>query len=129
ADALAMLDVAAALAQLAEEERFVRPQVDASRAFAIVQGRHPVVEHALRSSGGGPFVPNDCTLSADGDDEASGRHIWLITGPNMAGKSTCLRQNALIAILAQMGSYVPAASAHIGVCDRLFSRVGAADDL
>nr|WP_239025074.1 DNA mismatch repair protein MutS [Rhodoligotrophos defluvii] len=128
AEALAGLDVSAALAQLAEDERFVRPQVDHSRAFSILQGRHPVVERALRQAGDGAFVPNDCDLSADGQSNA-GRHIWLITGPNMAGKSTFLRQNALIAILAQTGSFVPAASAHIGVVDRLFSRVGAADDL
>ncbi|WP_342644131.1 DNA mismatch repair protein MutS [Rhodoligotrophos ferricapiens] len=128
ADVLAALDVATALAQLAEDERFVRPQVDTSRAFNIVQGRHPVVERALRQAGEGGFVPNDCDLSADREGRP-GRHIWLITGPNMAGKSTFLRQNALIAILAQMGSYVPAASAHIGIVDRLFSRVGAADDL
>jgi DNA mismatch repair protein MutS len=98
----------------------VRPEVDGSLAFAVTGGRHPVVEQALIASGG-PFVANDCDLSA-------GR-IWLVTGPNMAGKSTFLRQNALVAVLAQMGSYVPARSAHIGVVDRLFSRVGAADDL
>jgi DNA mismatch repair protein MutS len=98
----------------------VRPEVDDSLAFAITGGRHPVVEQALGSDGG-PFVANDCDLSA-------GR-IWLITGPNMAGKSTFLRQNALIAVLAQMGSFVPARTAHIGAVDRLFSRVGAADDL
>ena len=125
ADALAELDVATALAQLAEDERLTRPVVDDSRAFEIVGGRHPVVEMALRQTGDGTFVPNDCNLSAEGE----GRHIWLVTGPNMAGKSTFLRQNALIAVMAQMGSYVPAGSAHIGVVDRLFSRVGAADDL
>jgi DNA mismatch repair protein MutS len=89
-------------------------------------GRHAVVEQAL-SKDGAPFVANDCDLSPPGG-ETAGR-IWLITGPNMAGKSTFLRQNALIAILAQMGSFVPAKSARIGVVDRLFSRVGAADDL
>jgi DNA mismatch repair protein MutS len=120
ADALAAIDVATALASLAVERDYVRPEVDGSLAFAITGGRHPVVEQALIASGG-PFVANDCDLSA-------GR-IWLVTGPNMAGKSTFLRQNALIAVLAQMGSYVPARSAHIGVVDRLFSRVGAADDL
>ena len=120
ADALARVDVSAALAELAETERWARPQIDGTYAFHIEGGRHPVVAQALRRDGG-PFVPNDCDLSA-------GR-IWLVTGPNMAGKSTFLRQNALIAILAQMGSYVPAKSAHIGVIDRLFSRVGAADDL
>ncbi len=134
AGALASLDVAAALAELAETERYVRPRVDGSRAFRIEKGRHPVVEQALRQAQEGEFVPNDCTLSADGgegeeDAGGDGRHIWLVTGPNMAGKSTFLRQNALIAVLAQMGSHVPAASAHIGVIDRLFSRVGAADDL
>jgi DNA mismatch repair protein MutS len=94
--------------------------VDDSLAFAIEGGRHPVVEQALARDGT-PFVANDCDLN--------GGRIWLITGPNMAGKSTFLRQNALIAILAQMGSFVPARSAHIGIIDRLFSRVGAADDL
>jgi DNA mismatch repair protein MutS len=120
ADALATVDVAAALASLAVERDYVRPEVDDSLAFAISGGRHPVVEQALGSDGG-PFVANNCDLSA-------GR-IWLITGPNMAGKSTFLRQNALIAVLAQMGSFVPARAAHIGAVDRLFSRVGAADDL
>ncbi len=120
AGALAMIDVATALAALAVERDYVRPDVDNSLAFAIQGGRHPVVEQALQVSGG-PFVANDCDLSA-------GR-IWLVTGPNMAGKSTFLRQNALIAVLAQMGSFVPARAAHIGVVDRLFSRVGAADDL
>jgi DNA mismatch repair protein MutS len=120
ADALAVVDVAAALASLAVERDYVRPEVDDSLAFAITGGRHPVVEQALGSDGG-PFVANDCDLSA-------GR-IWLVTGPNMAGKSTFLRQNALIAVLAQMGSFVPARAAHIGAVDRLFSRVGAADDL
>ena len=112
--------MAAALASLAVERDYVRPEVDDSLAFAISGGRHPVVEQALGSDGG-PFVANDCDLSA-------GR-IWLVTGPNMAGKSTFLRQNALIAVLAQMGSFVPARAAHIGAVDRLFSRVGAADDL
>jgi len=126
AQALAELDVAASLAQLAIERDYARPQVADSLAFAIEGGRHPVVEHAL-SSDGTPFVPNDCALSPP-EGEPSGK-IWLITGPNMAGKSTFLRQNALIAILAQMGSFVPAKRAHIGVVDRLFSRVGAADDL
>jgi DNA mismatch repair protein MutS len=120
ADALAVVDVAVALASLAVERDYVRPEVDDSLAFAIVGGRHPVVEQALGNDGG-PFVANDCDLSA-------GR-IWLVTGPNMAGKSTFLRQNALIAVLAQMGSFVPARAAHIGAVDRLFSRVGAADDL
>ncbi|MGE5145569.1 MAG: DNA mismatch repair protein MutS, partial [Candidatus Eiseniibacteriota bacterium] len=122
ARAIAALDVAASLADLAEARRYCRPQVDRSSAFAIAGGRHPVVEAALDAAGQGPFVANDCDLKPDS-------RLWLLTGPNMAGKSTFLRQNALIAILAQIGSYVPATSAHIGVVDRLFSRVGAADDL
>src|SRR5580698_6596826 len=126
ATSLAVVDVATSLAALAVERNYVRPAVDDSLAFAIEGGRHPVVEQALVASGG-PFVANDCDLSPPAD-AAAGR-IWLITGPNMAGKSTFLRQNALIAVLAQMGSFVPAKAAHIGVVDRLFSRVGAADDL
>jgi len=128
ADALARLDVATALAQLAEDNRYTRPHVDASLSFEIQGGRHPVVERALIEAGDTPFVANDCLLSS-ADDDPDARRLWLVTGPNMAGKSTFLRQNALIAIMAQMGSFVPAASAHIGVVDRLFSRVGAADDL
>jgi len=124
AEALAMLDVAAALAQTAVERRYVRPQIDASVDFVIEGGRHPVVEQALA---GEPFVANDCDLSPPAST-AHGR-IYLVTGPNMAGKSTYLRQNALIAILAQMGSFVPARRAKIGAVDRLFSRVGAADDI
>ncbi|MDP1626037.1 MAG: DNA mismatch repair protein MutS [Parvibaculum sp.] len=125
AEALARLDATAALAEFAAERRYVRPRVDASLAFDIRGGRHPVVEAALARSGQA-FVPNDTNLSAESGD---GKHIWLLTGPNMAGKSTFLRQNAIIAIMAQMGSFVPADEAHIGVVDRLFSRVGAADDL
>ena len=127
ARALSVIDVAAGLALLAEEQAYCRPAVDGSRMFAIEGGRHPVVEQALRRQAGGQFVANNCDLSpkSDGKDGA----IWLLTGPNMGGKSTFLRQNALIAILAQMGSFVPAASAHIGIVDRLFSRVGASDDL
>jgi DNA mismatch repair protein MutS len=127
AAALAVLDVSVALARLAVAENFCRPVVDQSLAFEVSGGRHPVVEQALRRQAGEPFVANDCDLSP----AIGGRHgaIWLLTGPNMGGKSTFLRQNALIAILAQMGSFVPAASAHIGVVDRLFSRVGASDDL
>jgi len=124
ARALAEIDVASALAALAAERDFCRPRIDDSLAFAITRGRHPVVEAA--QSGGADvsarFIANDCDLQTDG-------RLWLLTGPNMAGKSTFLRQNALIAVLAQAGSFVPAASAHIGVVDRLFSRVGAADDL
>jgi DNA mismatch repair protein MutS len=126
ASALALIDVVTGLAALAVERDYVRPEVDAGLAFAIAGGRHPVVEQALAASGG-PFVANDCDLSPP--PEAHHGRIWLVTGPNMAGKSTFLRQNALIAVLAQMGSFVPARSAHIGIVDRLFSRVGAADDL
>jgi DNA mismatch repair protein MutS len=126
AEALARLDVAAALSALAAERDYARPLVDGSLSFVIEGGRHAVVEQAL-SKDGTPFVANNCDLSPP-PEETAGR-IWLITGPNMAGKSTFLRQNALIAILAQMGSFVPAKHAHIGVVDRLFSRVGAADDL
>jgi DNA mismatch repair protein MutS len=124
ASAAASLDVAVGFATLAREANYVRPEIDASLAFDIKGGRHPVVEQALRRSGGERFHPNDCTLAEDGE-----ARLWLMTGPNMAGKSTFLRQNALIAILAQAGGFVPAASAHIGVADRVFSRVGAADDL
>jgi DNA mismatch repair protein MutS len=127
AQALAVLDVSAGLAMLSEAQDWCRPQVDASLAFSVIGGRHPVVEQALRHSGEGPFVANDCDLSPEGDGRAGA--IWLLTGPNMGGKSTFLRQNAVIAILAQMGSFVPAKRAHIGVVDRLFSRVGASDDL
>jgi DNA mismatch repair protein MutS len=126
ARAAAILDVASALAQLAVERRYCRPLVDASQAFDIRAGRHAVVEapggREALGDGAEPFVPNDCDLGP-------ASHLWLVTGPNMAGKSTFLRQNALIAILAQIGSHVPAESAHIGIVDRLFSRVGAADDL
>ncbi len=124
ARALAEIDLAAAWADLAAEENWSEPVVDDSRAFEITAGRHPVVERALRKQGGTPFVANDCALTT-GETPA----IWLLTGPNMAGKSTFLRQNALIALLAQAGSFVPAASAHIGLVSQLFSRVGAADDL
>ncbi|TXN71326.1 DNA mismatch repair protein MutS, partial [Methylobacterium sp. WL6] len=123
AEALAALDVAASHAELAVELDWRRPQVDASLSFVIAGGRHPVVEAALRKSGAA-FIANDCDLSGEG----RGR-IRLITGPNMGGKSTYLRQNALIAVLAQIGAFVPALQARIGRVDRLFSRVGAADDL
>ncbi|HYY36748.1 MAG TPA: DNA mismatch repair protein MutS [Xanthobacteraceae bacterium] len=126
AEALAVLDVAGALAQLAVERRYIRPQIDASLDFVIEGGRHPVVEQALTGDGG-PFVANDCDLSPPAS--ADNGRIYLVTGPNMAGKSTYLRQNALIAILAQIGSFVPARRAKIGAIDRLFSRVGAADDI
>jgi len=126
AEALAVIDVATALAQLAVERHYTRPQIDASLDFVVEGGRHPVVEQMLAGDGG-PFVANDCDLSAP-PAAANGR-IYLVTGPNMAGKSTYLRQNALIAILAQMGSFAPARRAKIGAVDRLFSRVGAADDI
>ncbi len=131
AAALGLLDHYCGLAEVAEERNFVRPQVDVSGAFRIEGGRHPVVEQALHARDAGAFVANDCTLSLPeaGDINEDDARIWIVTGPNMAGKSTFLRQNALIVILAQMGAYVPAQSAHIGVVDRLFSRVGAADDL
>ena len=124
AQGLAQIDLAAAFADLAAAEDWVEPKVDDSRAFHVVGGRHPVVERALRRQGGAPFVANDCALTEGGTPA-----IWLITGPNMAGKSTFLRQNALIALLAQAGSYVPALSAHVGLVSQIFSRVGASDDL
>ena len=123
ARALAEIDLSAALADLARGEDWAEPIVDDSRAFEIEGGRHPVVERALRRTGEA-FVANDCALTS-GETPA----IWLLTGPNMAGKSTFLRQNALIALLAQAGSFVPAARARIGLVSQLFSRVGAADDL
>jgi DNA mismatch repair protein MutS len=124
--ALAELDHYAGLAELAVEESYVRPKIDASLVFAVEEGRHPMVEQNLRRSDGIAFVGNDCFLGARDDKDT---RILVVTGPNMAGKSTFLRQNALIAVLAQSGSFVPARSAHLGVVDRLFSRVGAADDL
>ncbi len=120
---LAELDLAGGFADLAIQENWVAPVLDNSTAFDIDQGRHPVVERALRRAGG-VFVANSCDLS-QGPTPA----IWLLTGPNMAGKSTFLRQNALIALLAQAGSFVPAKRAHIGIVSQLFSRVGASDDL
>ncbi|SIQ70734.1 DNA mismatch repair protein MutS [Rhizobium sp. RU20A] len=127
ASALAVIDVSLGLAILADEQDYRRPVVDRSRMFRIEAGRHPVVEQALRKQASDVFVANGCDLSpADGGDFGA---LWLLTGPNMGGKSTFLRQNALIAIMAQMGSFVPATAAHIGVVDRLFSRVGASDDL
>jgi len=144
ARALAELDCIASLAEVAREQGYVRPVIDNSSAFAILGGRHPVVEQALDTTKSGAFIENDCilgrppasSLSPGMDDPGPSTNagdpdarIWLMTGPNMAGKSTFLRQNALIALLAQIGSYVPARAAHIGVIDRLFSRVGASDDL
>jgi len=122
AGAVAALDVAAGLAELATECGHVRPVIDDGDGFTVRAGRHPVVEAALAAAEGKAFVANDCDLG-------EGKRLWLVTGPNMAGKSTFLRQNALIAILGQMGAFVPAEAARFGVVDRLFSRVGAADDL
>jgi len=118
ARALGMLDALAALADLAHDRGYVRPELDHGDAIVITDGRHPVLEAAL----GEPFVPNDTTLDAE-------QQILLITGPNMAGKSTYLRQVGLIVLMAQMGSFVPAGAARIGVVDRIFTRVGASDDL
>lgn len=122
AKALALLDVYAALAELAVNRCYVRPVIDESFSFEISGGRHPVVEAALEIDGAADFVPNDCNLAKDS-------RLWLLTGPNMAGKSTFLRQNALITILGQCGSFVPAQNVHIGVVDKLYSRIGASDDL
>jgi len=131
AAALAGFDVSAGLAQLAIERRYVRPVIDGSTDFHISGGRHPVVEAMLESGSEGAFVANDSHFAGaeGGEHEADIAQIWLLSGPNMAGKSTFLRQCALIAVMAQMGSYVPATEAKIGIVDRLFSRVGAADDL
>ena len=126
AKALAEIDLAAGLADIAVSENWCRPKLDNSRQFKINGGRHAVVEAALRKEASGPFIANDCDLSAGADGD---KPVWLLTGPNMAGKSTFLRQNALIALMAQAGSFVPATSADIGVVTQLFSRVGASDDL
>ena len=122
ADAAAQLDVAAAIARLAETWRYCRPDIREDTIFEITEGRHPVVEQMLASAQDHPFVVNSCQL-------AKNDRVWLLTGPNMAGKSTFLRQNALITIMAQAGFYVPATSAVIGMADRVFCRVGASDDL
>ena len=135
AAALAELDVFASLAHIALEQGYVRPVIDNSLTFEIRGGRHPVVQQALAKNGEAQFIENDCVLGKDGSEAPAGferppeARIWLVTGPNMAGKSTFLRQNALIVVLAQAGQPVPAEAARIGVVDRLFSRVGAADDL
>ena len=126
AKALAEIDLATGLADIAVSENWCRPKLDNSRQFKINGGRHPVVEAALRKEASGPFIANDCDLSAGTDGD---KPVWLLTGPNMAGKSTFLRQNALIALMAQAGSFVPATSAEIGIVTQLFSRVGASDDL
>ena len=123
AEIMAEIDVAVSLAFVAVENGFIRPIINDGLDFEIIEGRHPVVEEALRKDGEALFVGNDCCLKENED------HIWLITGPNMAGKSTFLRQNALIVIMAQMGGFVPAKSAKFGVVDKIFSRVGASDDL
>lgn len=122
AGGLAALDVSTALAVLAVENFYIRPTIDDSLCFSVTGGRHPVVEVSDRKTDAGEFISNDCSLTES-------QRIWLLSGPNMAGKSTFLRQNALIIILAQTGSFVPADKARIGVVDRLFSRVGASDDL
>lgn len=122
AKALAALDVYTALAYLAREHKYCKPHVDHSSQLCIQKGFHPVVRATLEKETGSPFVANDCMLTEDA-------FAWLLTGPNMAGKSTFLRQNALIVLMAQMGSFVPAAIARLGVCDRIFSRVGASDNL
>ena len=125
AEALAALDVAAGLAEWADDADAVRPTVDASVSFEAIGARHPVVEAAVRRAGEA-FTPNDCSLDGMGKEAP---RLAIVTGPNMAGKSTFLRQNALLAILAQAGCFVPAKSLRLGVVDRLFSRVGAGDDL
>src|SRR5207253_2141444 len=119
AGGLASLDALQSLARVAAEEGWTRPVVDDSEVIDIEAGRHPLVERAL---GPGRFVPNDCTLDA-------AERVVILTGPNMAGKSTYLRQVAIIVLLAQIGSFVPAARARIGACDRIFTRIGAHDDL
>jgi DNA mismatch repair protein MutS len=125
ARAFSEIDVCSAFAHQAIQNNWCKPKVDDTKAFDIKSGRHPVVEHALTKNGKGGFIANDCVLSKD--NVAS--DIWLLTGPNMAGKSTFLRQNAIITLMAQAGSFVPASSAHIGIVSQLFSRVGASDDL
>jgi len=131
ADALAVLDVQCGWAEWAVETGASCPVVDDSLCFHVTSGRHPVVREALQKSGAADFTPNDCVLDADGQQSQikPANRLTLITGPNMAGKSTYLRQNALMFVLAQAGGIVPAAQAHIGVADALFSRVGASDDL
>ena len=117
---MAQLDVLAGFAEAALQNNYVMPNVDESGVMEIKEGRHPVIEQMLKGS---LFVPNDTMLDEDEN------RMLLITGPNMAGKSTYMRQNALIALMAQIGSFVPAAAAHIGVVDAIFTRVGASDDL
>jgi DNA mismatch repair protein MutS len=121
AELLAHLDCFAGLATVAERQDYVRPTVDDSLELDIEEGRHPVVEETLPP--GDPFIPNDTYVNPDDEQ------ILIITGPNMAGKSVALRQVGLITLLAQVGSFVPAEAAHIGVVDRIFTRVGASDNL
>ena len=123
ANAIAEIDVTMSLADLAVEHNYCRPVVDDTLCFEIIGGRHPVVEESIRKDNSGAFVANDCQMNNERGN------LWLITGPNMAGKSTYLRQNAVIVIMAQMGSFVPCQSARIGVVNKIFSRVGASDDL
>ena len=122
AEALAELDVTAGLAEVALVNRWCRPEFAAQLVLEVTAGQHPVVAHAMHYQGGASFVANDCFLTP-------GQRLWLMTGPNMAGKSTFLRQNALIVVMAQMGSFVPAARCRLGLVDRLFARIGASDDL
>ncbi|MCX7359009.1 MAG: DNA mismatch repair protein MutS [Alphaproteobacteria bacterium] len=125
AEALAALDVAAGLAEWAEETEATRPEIDETSALLAEGARHPVVEQGVRRDGNG-FTPNDARLDAEGK---SGPRLMVVTGPNMAGKSTYLRQIALLAVLAQAGAYVPARKLRLGIVDRVFARVGASDDL
>jgi DNA mismatch repair protein MutS len=126
AQALAILDVQSAWAEWAVDTQAICPKIDDSLSFLITGGRHPVVREALKKTGSADFTPNDCVLDSSGK---SANRLTLITGPNMAGKSTYLRQNALMFIMAQAGGFVPADTAHIGIANALFSRVGASDDL
>ncbi len=126
AERLAAWDVASALAEVAHRDDFVRPDVDDSLALAVIDGRHPTVE---KLAAAGRFVPNDVVLDAAHEPEGDVARLWLVTGPNMAGKSTLMRQVAILVILAQMGSFVPARRARVGVVDRVFTRVGASDNV
>ena len=117
---IAKLDIALMTALQSLDKNYIRPKITNNNKFFIKEGRHPVIEY-LQNIASNDFIPNDCNLN--------NRHVWLITGPNMAGKSTFLRQNALIAILAQTGLFVPAAEARIGIIDKIFSRVGASDNI
>lgn len=128
ASTLDELDVACAFAILAIEKDWTRPILDEGTGFHVIGGRHPVVEASLEEQAGRKFIPNDCILSSSSPSSNSER-ILLLTGPNMAGKSTYLRQNALLPLLAQSGSYIPASFAHLGLVDAIYSRVGSADNL